>query len=353
MYIHPARNGIIDQSVADGCVMTMQNRSERWEQLTELVNQAQRRGLASLGADQLDELGALYRQATAALARARSLNRDSQLIAYLNQLVGRAHAIIYGQHSQPRLRLGYLFGVDIPRTFQAHWRYVAVAAAVTLVAATLAYLLVRADPRWSQALLGDSFSGAVEEFATSEQPAGEYFAETAQALGGANFSALLMSNNIQVALKAFAVGVTLGLGTLYVLVMNGLLLGAFLGIGAHYDRLVDLVAVVIPHGAIEIPAILIAGGAGLMMGHALVSPGDRLRRDALRIAALKAVKLAVGTVPVFIVAALIEGLLSPQHRGLFAANEPRFLLGFLAFALLALYFCFGDRILTRQPRPFG
>ncbi len=161
---------------------------------------------------------------------------------------------------------------------------------------------------------------------------------------------MLMSNNIQVALKAFALGVTLGLGTLYVLIMNGLMLGGFLGIGAHYGRLADLLAVVSPHGAIEIPAILIAAGAGLMMGYALINPGDRFRGDAFRIAAVKAVKLAVGTVPIFVVAALIEGLLSPQHAGPLATNEARFLLGGLAFAALALYLGYGDRILTRAGR---
>ncbi len=327
----------------------MPNRLERWERLTELVNRAQNQALSQLSADELDELGALYRQATSALARARTLSHDRQLIEYLNQLVGRAHALVYGRRSQPRLSLGHLFGVDIPRTFRENWRYVAVATAISLVAAALAYLLIGVDPRWSKAFLGDHFSQAVEEFAASDKSAGEYFADAAQALGSANFSFLLMTNNIQVALKAFALGVSLGLLTVYVLVANGFMLGAFLGVGAHHDRLLDLVAVVIPHGAIEIPAIFIAGGAGLMIGHALVNPGDMLRRDALRIAALKAVKLAVGTVPVFIVAALIEGLLSPQHVGLFAANEARFLLGILFFLLFVLYFCFGDRILVRQP----
>ena len=329
----------------------MQNRRQRWEQLTQLVNRAQSQGLSRLSAAELAELGSLYRQATAALARARSLDRDRTLIEYLNQLVGRAHAVVYGRRIQPRLRLGYLFGVDIPRTFQENWRYVAVAAAITIVAAILAYLLIQVDPRWSTALMSEDFSDAVEDFAASDKPAGEYFADIAAALGGANLSTLLLTHNIQVALQAFAVGVSLGLLTIYVLVVNGLMLGAFLGIGALHGRLLDLVAVVIPHGAIEIPAIFIAAGAGLMIGHALVSPGDMLRRDALRIAALKAVKLAVGTVPVFIVAALVEGLLSPQHVGLFARNEPRFVVGILLFTVLVLYLCFGDRILTRQGQP--
>ena len=87
-----------------------------------------------------------------------------------------------------------------------------------------------------------------------------------------------------------------------------------------------------------------------MMGYALINPGDRFRGDAFRIAAVKAVKLALGTVPIFVVAALIEGLLSPQHAGPLATNWARFLLGGLVFAALALYLGYGDRILTRAGR---
>ena len=331
-------------------MISISNQSHQWERLTQLVNHAQHYGLNKLRAEELDELGMLYRQATAALARANSQGRDAEMIEYLNQLVGRAHGLVYGRRSRPPVRLGHLFGAEIPQTFRENWRYVAVAAGVTVAVAALAYLLVSIDYRWSTALLGPCFPDAVEDFAASDKPAGEYFADAAQMLGGANFSAMLMSNNIQVALKAFALGVTLGVGTLYVLIMNGLMLGVFLGIGAHWGRLADLLAVVIPHGSIEIPAILIAAGAGLMMGYALINPGDYSRGDAFRIAAVKAVKLALGTVPIFVVAALIEGLLSPQRAGPLALNEARFLLGGLVFAALALYLGYGDRILTRAGR---
>ena len=320
---------------------------DHWERLTELVTQVQRRGLQSLRAHELDELATLYRRATTALARARTRNQDPQIINYLNQLVGRAHACVYSGGVAPRLRLGYLFGVEIPRTFRENLHYIVVAFAVTVGAAALAYVMVSLDYRWASVLMPERFAEAVETFCQSEKSPGEYFSDIAEMLGGANFSALLMSNNITVALKAFAFGATFGLLTLYVLVVNGLMLGNFLAIGAHHGRLLDLVGVVIPHGALELSAVFIAGGAGLMIGHALVAPGDMLRRDALNCAAIKAVKLAVGTIPMFIVAALIEGLLSPQYQGLFQHNGPRLVVGLLTLALLALYLFFGDRIFTR------
>lgn len=328
---------------------SMNDYSDRWQRLTQLINQVQRYGLPSLQAAELDELSALYRQATTALARARTRDFDPEIINYLNQLVGRAHACVYSPRAGPRLRLGYLFAVDIPRTFRENLHYVAVAFGVTAAAAALAYVMVSIDYRWAASFMPELFVEAVADFCQSEQSPGEYFADTAQAFGGANFSYLLMINNIMVALFAFGLGVVFGLGTIYALAKNGLMLGNFLAIGAHHGRLADLVAVVIPHGALEFSAIFIAGGAGLMIGHALVAPGDMYRGDALRQAAVKAIKLALGTVPMFIIAALIEGLLSPQHQGLFQQNLPRLLVGLLTLAVLALYLFFGDRILARSP----
>ncbi len=330
----------------------MNERSERWQRLTELIDQVRSRGLVSLRANELDELANFYRQATTALARARTANQDQDTINYLNQLVGRAHGCIYSSRAQPRLRLGYLFGVEIPRTFRQNFGYVAVAFAVSVAAATFAYSMVSLDYRWAATLMWEPFAEAISEFAQSDKSAGEYFADVAQGLGGGNFSALLMSNNIQVALKAFALGVSLGLGTLYVLVVNGLMLGTFLAIGAHHGRLIDLIAVVMPHGALELSAVFIAAGAGLMIGHSLVAPGDMVRRDALQIAAAKAIKLAIGTIPMFVLAAVIEAFLSPQYRGLFEHNGPRILVGLLTLALLALYLFFGDRLLVRS-QPSG
>ncbi len=327
-----------------------QEGNKRWDRLTHLVDQARRHGLVSLTAEELDELAILYRQATTALARAHTEDRYPEMTHYLNQLVGQAHACIYSSSRRSRLRLGYLFAVEIPVTFRRNWRYVAAAVAITLAAATFAYVMITLDYRWTSVFLWERFTVVVEDFAQSGKPAGEYFADTAEALGGINFSALLMRHNIVVALSAFAVGVTLGLGTIYVLAANGLMLGTFLAIGAHHGRLMDLVAVVLPHGALELTAIFIAGGAGLMIGHALVAPGDMYRRDALRLAAIQAVKLVLGTIPMFVLAGLIEGLLSPQHRGLFEHNQPRILLGLLTVMLALLYLFFGDRILTRRKK---
>src|SRR5205823_5652670 len=112
---------------------------------------------------------------------------------------------------------------------------------------------------------------------------------------------------------AFAGGVLFGLGTLYVLVTNGLLLGAVLGAAQFYGVTPLLLAFISPHGYLELTCIVIAGGAGLMMGDALLRPGLLLRREAIARAARRAVELVVGAGPVLIVAGMIEGFISPSE----------------------------------------
>lgn len=330
--------------LADQFVLT---RRSAWERLSSLLDRVERSGLRSLSADELDDLGRLYRQVTAHLSEARTARLDSETVAYLNQLASRAYARVYAGERARHLGLGQLFAVELPRTFRRRAGYIGVSFGLSVLAAMVAFAAVSSDRRWADVLTHPGADDRWAEFAHSGQPAGEYFADSARSAGGPEFSAFLMSNNIRVALNAFALGVTFGLGTLVVLCVNGLMLGVFFGVGASADASVRFAAIVAPHGVLELSAIFIAGGAGLMLGHALVDPGDLFRRDALRIAAADAVKLAVGTVPMFVVAGLIEGMVSPQTEGLFGQDAPRVLFGLLVGAAFWLYLFFGDRLWVR------
>jgi uncharacterized membrane protein SpoIIM required for sporulation len=124
---------------------------------------------------------------------------------------------------------------------------------------------------------------------------------------------LIFTNNIQVAFLAFSGGVLVGLGTVYVLVSNGLALGGVLGAAQFYGVAPLLWSFISPHGYLELTCIVIAGAAGLMLGDALLRPGLLLRREALAQAARQAVELVVGAAPVLVVAGLIEGFVSPSE----------------------------------------
>ena len=124
---------------------------------------------------------------------------------------------------------------------------------------------------------------------------------------------LIFTNNIQVAFLAFAGGVLCGLGTMYVLVSNGLVLGGVLGAAQFYGVAPPVWSFISPHGYLELTCIVIAGAAGLMLGNALLRPGLRLRREALARASRRAVELVVGAAPVLVLAGLIEGFISPSE----------------------------------------
>ncbi len=123
---------------------------------------------------------------------------------------------------------------------------------------------------------------------------------------------LIFTNNIQVSFLAFAGGVLCGLGTAYVLISNGLLLGGVLGAAQFYGVAPLVWSFISPHGYLELTCIVIAGAAGLMLGDALLRPGLLLRREALARSSRRAVELAVGAAPVLVVAGLIEGFVSPS-----------------------------------------
>ena len=327
-----------------------------WRELSALLDRAERSGLRSLKPNELDRLGSLYRHAAAHLSQARTTGVDEETTGYLNQLVGRAYTRIYAGSRPRRLGIIRLFAVDVPRTFRRRGGYVAVSGAILIIAALASYQAVRSDPGWADALAStigmpegpDGWRARANELSS----AGEYFAPTASMAGGSEFSAFLITNNVRVALTAFALGLTLGFGTVYILIVTGVMIGLFLSVGANAGEGLMFAAIVTPHGVIELSAIILAGGAGLMLGHAIVDPGDLYRRDALRIAAQDAFRLIASTVPMFIVAGLIEGLISPQTAGLFASDVPRLLFGLAAGAAFWLYLLRGGRKQPQEtPRP--
>ncbi len=227
----------------------------------------------------------------------------------------------------------------------------AAATGITLAVAAITFAGVCRDPALATELMGP-FAEQVRQFAEAETPAGRYFADQAfvKALGGARFSAFLFTHNLKVALLAFALGVSLGVLTVAVLISNAIMLGAFIAIGVNVGHGTKLLSVIAPHGALELPAIFIAAGAGLLIGHAMIAPGRWRRVDALRIVAKDALNLLVVTVPLFLAAGIIEGNISPRFRGLFASDIARFGFACLVFAVMAAYLLAGDRLLPPHRR---
>ena len=284
----------------------IREREQSWAELDGIVREANERGPRRVSAARLDALLHLYRATSADLARLRALGGDELLVQRINRLVLRAHASVY-RTPQRGASVGAFYRGSLPRLFRATWRYTAVSVVLTVVFALLADISVGAHPEVVSDLVGD----AGREFSSLHR-SGD-FADRFQAVPSPLLSSLVTTNNMGVALKAFAFGVTFGVGTAYVLAVNGAMLGGFTGSYRKAGLSRELWMTILPHGALEMSAIAVSGGAGLLLGAGMLFPGRRRRLDALRDEALRAAQLVAGILPVFIVAGTFEGFVTPSH----------------------------------------
>ncbi|NJN15357.1 MAG: stage II sporulation protein M [Oscillochloris sp.] len=276
-----------------------------WERLNALLVRAGA-GLDTLSAAELIEMGRLYRQATSDLAVARRDFPRHQLAAYLNDLVARSHGAIYRNAGPRPATMLTFFSSVFPQAFRATWPATLAAFLMFLIPALAAFIVTFRDPTLAGALLPGS-EPVIEQIQAGE----EWWLTINDSPAAA--SAQIMTNNIGVAIRAFAGGITLGIYTFWVLVTNGLLIGVVAGAAQRFGFAGNLWGFVAAHGVIELSIIFIAGGAGLQLGWSILRPGLLSRRAALVVAARRAVLLLLGVVPLFIIAGLIEGFISPAN----------------------------------------
>ena len=305
----------------------------RWGELEELLARTGGAGLRHLNAAELDALALGYRAATSDLAMARARGYDAGTIGYLNRLVARAHARVYaGTNAGGWSKAAALFTASFPREVRRSWAAIALCVLLSLVTGAIAYVATSTDPANAYAFVPPaavpSVSGSLHDtnfgFDRIYAPA---------------MSALIITNNIKVAAIAFAGGITAGIVTLLIIASNGLDLGTVAALFAHNGYGTDLWATIAPHGVIELTAIQIAGGAGLILAAGYVRPGRMRRADALAVNGARAVVLMLGVAGMLVVAGLIEGFVSPQRF----PPEVRFAIGALTGILLVAYFGFAGR----------
>lgn len=279
-------------------------RKTAWQRLEELLLLVDRMSLRRLHREEVRELGRIYRRTASDLAIARAESRDPRLINYLNSLVIRAHGRIYRADAQGGRRIRNFFARDFPQTFRHTWIYTMVAFIVFLAFAVVGYAGTHRDPDFSE------FAGVDPAWRAANI---ETHTRWWESVNRANqiASTRIFTNNIQVTFFAFAYGAMVGIGTLYVMAFNGAMMGAILALTYHAGFGNELVTFMVGHGVIELSCIFIAGGAGLLIGSALLMPGDLARGDALKSRGLSAIRLVVGCVPLLVLAGIIEGFISP------------------------------------------
>ncbi|HEY6232613.1 MAG TPA: stage II sporulation protein M [Pyrinomonadaceae bacterium] len=295
-----------------------------WERLEDLLKLLDHSSLRRLHREEVRELGRIYRRTSSDLAIARAESRDPRLINYLNSLVIRAHGRIYQADAQGGSRIISFFARELPQTFRRTWGYTAVAFSVFALFSVIGFMGTKYDPEFSE-LVGVS-PAFREAYIETKTHWWEDLNEANQ-VGASS----IFTHNIQVTIYTFAFGAFFGVGTLFYLAYNGATIAAVLALTYRSGFGNDLLTFMVGHGVIELSCVFIAGGAGLLIGSALLMPGDLSRADALKSRGKDAVRLMMGVAVLLVVAGIIEGFISP------APINPKIKFSIAALTGLALY----------------
>jgi uncharacterized membrane protein SpoIIM required for sporulation len=306
-----------------------------WDELAQYLDTLETRAGHTLSLDEIKRFNYLYQRTASDLARISTFSAEPTTRHHLEGLVARAYAEVHEVRRAPiRLHPSRWLLQTFPQAFRRHIRAFQLTLAVTLLGCAFGALVVATDPDSKGVLLPfDHLTGSPTERVEQEESVEEDHMKGHRSL----FSAQLMQNNIRVSIMALALGMTFGLGTFLLLFYNGIILGA-----VAFDYIADgqtvfLLGWLLPHGSIELPAIFLAGQAGLVLGHALIGFGSELAfRDRLRLVGPDLVTLIAGVAIMLVWAGLIEAFFSQYHEPMLPYGL-KIAFGSLELIVLTLY----------------
>jgi uncharacterized membrane protein SpoIIM required for sporulation len=308
----------------------VEKRRPYWSRLEHLVNLSGRSGVSALSPTDLQELALLYRQIAADLASVREDSTSTNLAHYLNQLLGRAHNIIYmGRKTESRNILTF-YRYTYPTIFRETFSNTLAALLIFLCAAVAGCLLTLNDPSFSRHLLGPRMIQSIEQH--------KMWTDSVVTIKPVASSQIL-TNNLSVSILTYALGITAGIGTVWMMLLNGLLIGVVGTACWQGGMSLQLWSFVAGHGVLELPAIFIAAGAGFIIARGLLFPGALPRGESLVRAGQLSAQLFFGTIPLLLVAGFIEGFISPSD----VPKPMKFTLAAGLFTLLVLYLGFSGK----------
>ena len=288
--------------------------ASRWAEFDVLTARAIRHGLDSLGPAELTDFAARYREIAADLARARTYHADQPVLERLERLVAGGHNALYRDERKTARVVWRTVGLEFPAAVIQARRYVVAAFLAFALPAAIGYSLLRERPALAEEVLPQVMLDRAAE-ARTRIAAGHTYAES-EAEVRPLMASWIIANNVRIAFACFAGGIFAGVGSLILLAFNGLSIGTVAGHFANVGVLGYLLEFIIGHGALELFAVWVAGAAGLLLGQALVAPGDLARGDALVLAGRVAVRMIGAAVVCLLMAGLIEGFISASPGGI-------------------------------------
>lgn len=325
---------------------SLQFRRERekdWKLLQELIERAEKSGAKSLSDDELIILPRLYRTTLSCLSMARAISLDLELVQYLENLSTRAYFFVYGTRSRFMQRVSGFFAHDWPMAVKKLAPETLVSFLAVFLAAICAYVLVINDPNWFSAFMSADLSGGRNPEASVEFLRDGLY-EGSLRDGLSSFATFLFTHNSRVAILAFALGFAFGLPTLFLLVTNGFMIGAFIAVYVPKGLGFEMGGWLFIHGSTELFAIILAGAAGFHIGWKIAFPDDLSRLQAAAEAGRTAATVVIGVVIMLFIAGLIEGF----GRQLIKDDLARYIIAISMLALWLAYFYLPRKIRQQE-----
>lgn len=319
-------------------------RRPAWQRFEALLAGLDEGRTSRLTAAETTEFSRLFREVCFDLSLVRSRDWGVVLSSYLNDLVSRGHNAFYSAPPGKLSRLARFLAFEFPRTFRRNAGYFYVAAALFFVPFFVAWAVVQADPSAARRVvpaksleqMNEMYSaegfkkvdGSAEKNGASQRGRSDDFGEQRSAMFG-----FYIKNNVSIAFQVFAQGILFGVGTVYTLLSNGIGIGTIFGYIISQGNGSRLLSFAVSHGSFELTAIAVSGGAGLMLGDALIHPGQRTRLESLRHRGLEAIQIACGAGAMLVIAAIIEAFWSPAS----IPQAVKYSVGGALWVLVALY----------------
>jgi uncharacterized membrane protein SpoIIM required for sporulation len=284
----------------------------RWSAFASLLARAQRRGLRALPEDEVSDFVGRYRELTTDLARLQTAaqGQESNALFYVSRLVAGGHNLLYRRKQVPFAAAWHYVTAAAPREVRRSAVPILAAAALLFGPALVAYRAVSTHPALARDLLPPGMIDRAENGVARDRTGAGYI--TISELERPVAASTIIANNVQVTYAVFAAGITAGVGTVFLLVFNGISIGAAIGLYHSKGIAHQILEFVAPHGVLELSAIAIAGGGGLLLALAILLPAACTRREALVLAGRRALRLITVSTLLLMVAGSIEGLISPR-----------------------------------------
>jgi uncharacterized membrane protein SpoIIM required for sporulation len=282
------------------------SKKDQWQQLHRILGKINQSGFRALSEAEVQSFPRLFRLTCADLAEAKMLQLSPDVLDYLNQLVGQAHKFLYSFPPVTGRDIGYFFRRQLPAILLKNWVFFVLSALFFVGSFMITFSVVCQNPATAEMIVASNMLDQMEESYSTGITEERHSSLKSFMVG------FYIQNNVSIAFASFALGVLFGLGTIYILIYNGIVIGAVAGyvVALGYGK--NFVNFVTAHTAAEITGLIVSGAAGLALGYAIIKATRYYRKEWLALQRRNIFTLVAASAFLLLLAALIEGFLSPS-----------------------------------------